>query len=478
MSDPLVDLLLVRLGGDEEKKKVTRLLVTELDMTVGEAEKAVENSPVVIRESVGIGEARIIQKSLYPYIDLLPRLEEDQASTLKEKIRFVSSPSENDDFSVDVEELEEDEEEEEGGQATPPSRAPALDADEDMEEDEEEEEEEGGFNLTTASDEMLAIERCHICGKTPMGGEKLAPCRTCGDLTCRDCFDRAAHVCHKCAADGHTVDRPVASKAPGGRKGAPAALKTTEGRAEPKRSSLVKRLAVFLSVAVALLLFYFLDPLNLFGGAESPVAETPETPDSSLVVNDGTADTLATAPDSLAELTVPDPDPIGILALSLPDSASGRGATPSVIPFTAVPSACGASSATDELTTILPQIEILARDCEIAVDRAALLVYGDPGKTDHLSVLVLAVNHPVNNETRFAFLAATAAWLIPGGIDQLVLCYRETRFHQPQVYSYTSLNYQGISGAMSPNVFMDLASTHDSVWESISGPVAEWICGE
>jgi len=465
MSEPQVDLLLVRLGGDEEKKKVTRLLVTELDMTVGEAERAVENSPVVLRESVPIGEARIIQKNLYPYIDLLPRLEEEQASTLKQKVQFVTSPV--DDFPVD------DEEPGDGD-------IPADDGEVPETPDEEDDDETDGFMLTTASDEMLAIERCHICGKTPVGGERLAPCRACGDLTCRECFDRTAHVCHKCAADGHTVDRPVASKSPAGRKGSQPVKEAPEKAKPPRDTTGLRKAALAVVIFAVLAVVYFVDPFDLFssGPASVPPPETP--PDTSIVTVPDITDSLVTSesPDTIETVEdTPVSDPLGILALSLPDSLITGSSTQPIQAFTSLPQGCGASSATDELTAILPQLRTLAGSTGIVLDRAALLVYGDPAKTDHLSVLVLAVNHPENNETRFAFMAATAGWLVPGGIDQMVLCYRETRFHDPQLFSYTSLHFPELSQAFTPSEFRDLAGTHESVWASISGPVKDWICG-
>lgn len=478
MSEPLVDLLLVRLGGDEEKKKVTRLLVTELDMTVGEAERAVENSPVVLRESVPIGEARIVQKNLYPYIDLLPRLEEEQASTLKQKVQFVTSPA--DDFAVDDDTREDVDtsidEEEVTGVDGDESRKPAGSVDE----EEEEESETEDFHLTTASDEMLAIERCHICGKTPVGGERLAPCRACGDLTCRDCFDRAAHVCHKCAADGHTVDRPVASKSSGGRKGSSSVAEAPEKTRTRGDAGGLRKAAIAVIVCAVLALFYFVDPLDLFKTEPVNTPVSDAVPDTTIVAPPDNPDTLTASetPDTLAVIeTTPVSDPLGVLSLSLPDSLMAGGSAQITEAYTSVPSDCGAESATDELNSLLPQLRALAGSTGMVLDRAALLVYGDRTKTDHLSVLVLAVNHPENNETRFAFMAATAGWLIPGGIDQMVLCYRETRFHDPQLFSYTSLHFPELSGAFTPAEFRDLAGTHQTLWGSISGPVKDWICG-
>lgn len=473
MSEPQVDLLLVRLGGDEEKKKVTRLLVTELDMTVGEAERAVENSPVVLRESVPIGEARIVQKNLYPYIDLLPRLEDEQASTLKQKVQFVTSPA--DDFAID------DDTQEEADTSVDEEDDPAAAGDEsrtqpESDDEEDEESETDDFHLTTASDEMLAIDRCHICGKTPVGGERLAPCRACGDLTCRDCFDRAAHVCHKCAADGHAVDRPMASKSPGGRKGSSSVAEAAEKTRTPSDANGIRKAAIAVIICAALALFYFVDPLDLFKTEPVNVPVPDAAPDTSIVVPPDTS--IVAPPDTIATVaTTPVSDPLGIVSLSLPDSLMAGGSAQLTEAYTSVPSDCGASSATDELTALLPQLKAIAGSTGIVLDRAALLVYGDRTKTDHLSVLVLAVNHPENNETRFAFMAATAGWLVPGGIDQMVLCYRETRFHDPQLFSYTSLQFPELSGAFAPAEFTDLAGTHETVWGSISGPVKEWICG-
>ncbi len=466
MKEPLVDLLLVRLGGEEERKKVTRLLVMELDMTVGEAEKAVENSPMVIREGVAIGEARIVQKNLYPYVDLLPRLEEDGSGSLRDKVRFVLPPSDDD-------HLLEDSDDGYNGASETFDDDGLLD-DEDEGGDEEEHEE---FLLTTASEEMLQIDRCHICGKTPVGGEKLAPCRACEELTCRECFDRTAHVCRKCAAVGHTFDRPMAAKPRIiARQGSSESPPPREAReAGGKRTRPGKALPVVIAAALLAVLGIVFLP-GLFSGTEPPREDSisdagtaaPPVPDNDTAI---LPDTAGPAPSQAGS------DPIGVAALSLPDSLFSASPFPVIEAYTRVPPNVGASGAAEELRAVLPQLEALAHHSGIVVDRAALLVYGDPGKTDHLSVLVLAVNHPENNENRFALLASVGEWLIPGGIDQLVLIYRETRFHQPQFFSYTSISYPELAEAFSPGKFQDLAGTHDAVWASLTGPVTEWICG-
>jgi hypothetical protein len=456
MNEPLVDLLLVRLGGEEEKKKVTRLLVTELDMTVGEAEKAVAGSPVVIRESVAIGEARVIQKGLYPYIDLLPRLEDEQADTLEEKTRFVTSPSDSDDFSVEDD---------------PDPDTEAEDAFIDQDDGEGDD-----FLLTTASDEMLQIDRCHICGKTPMGDEKLAPCRTCGDLTCRDCFDRAAHVCHKCAADGRSVDRPVASRPPNTKEiASPRKAPLPDSEERGRDYAGVRKAAIAIIVLAAAVLFYFVDPLNLFKAGPEPVRATLAS-DGPLDTTEATTDSAVAVSEDTLPIEIPVSDPLGILSLSMPERLHPDSPVQPIEPYTRVPSGVSATSATDELMQILPHIEVIAQNAGIIVDRAALLVYGDRTKSDHLSVLVLAVNHPENNEVRFSLLSRTAEWLVPGRISQLVLFYRETRFHQPQPFSYTRQVFPELARAFSTAEFRDTAGTHESIWANLSGPVMEWIC--
>lgn len=462
MSEPLVDLLLVRLGGEEEKKKVTRLLVTELDMTVGEAETAVTSSPVVIRESVSIGEARVIQKNLYPYIDLLPRLEEEESNNLKDRVRSVSSPVDPEDSSV--EEL-----------------PPGDDTDQDHGiPDDTAEDEEDDFLLTTASDEMLQIERCHICGKTPVGGEKLAPCRTCGDLTCRDCFDRTVHVCQKCAAEGQSVDRPMAARPSSGTE----AFRATEPALSPasgggtRESNRIRAVVMGAILVAALVLFYFMDPLGILATHDTSCAAGTDhshvphiQPDSALpdtAVTVPPPDTTAQAPSTA--------DPLGIGALSPPDPVSPEFLSREIQAFTRIPAGVPAASATQELSEMLPHLQVIAGNAGIYLDRAALLVYGDPDKLDHVSVLVLAVNHPENSEDRLSFISGVADWLIPSNVSQFVFFYRETRFHQPQPFSYRKQSFPEIAGATNPVHFRDAAGTHESVWESIAGPVMEWIC--
>ena len=132
MSESLVDLLLVRLGREEEKRKVLKLLVTSLDLSMSDAEEAVNNSPSVIREAVPMGEARAIQKDLYPYIDLLPRFDDEEEDNVPAP---ATAPAEE----IPEAEFEEEEIDEE--------------ADEEIRENgEEEAEEEDDILITSARD--------------------------------------------------------------------------------------------------------------------------------------------------------------------------------------------------------------------------------------------------------------------------------------------------------------------------------------
>jgi len=201
MSDSFVDLLLVRLGKEEEKKKVLKLLIANLDLSVTEAESAVNNSPSVVREAVPMNEARVIQKDLYPYIDLLPRLEDE---TIPGK---TTDDEEVAEVKPDVPSVEYEKESEDPVVEDSIHDYADHGVEDESDFDVQEEEDEEAIIITTASEEILSTSRCHICGRTPTDSERLAPCRTCSKLTCRTCFDRIAHVCNHCANEGKTVDR-------------------------------------------------------------------------------------------------------------------------------------------------------------------------------------------------------------------------------------------------------------------------------
>ena len=189
-----VDLLLVRLSRDEEKEKVIEMLITELGMSRDEAGEKVDNSPNILIEGISMEQARILQNRMYPYVDLLPR----SYSTVTKETNIPADVNQEEITSGSLQTDETDIDKQNGY-----SEEKETDNSEDIDE---------GLVITTAAEEMISVERCHICGRTPTSVQKLVPCRTCGELTCSECFDRKMHVCEKCVSEGRVVDRPLDNK--------------------------------------------------------------------------------------------------------------------------------------------------------------------------------------------------------------------------------------------------------------------------
>lgn len=482
MSESLVDLLLVRLGREEEKKKVLKLLITSLDLSVTDAENAVNNSPSVIREAVPMSEARVIQKDLYPYIDLLPRFD-DEADSIKkntgdhQQVNSETSPvSDNNDETEETasDEIEEDYEEDSGAEIP-----------DDLAFDEDEPSvEEDNVLITSANEEIISTQRCHICGRTPTDGENLAPCRTCGDLTCRDCFDRVAHVCTKCSASGKSVDYANDGVLPEKEHGLVFDADEEDSPDEHKGSSAIRYVAVaVLFIAALAALFYFADPMNLFGPGDPALAQND--------VSDGLG---STEPDSLNSLdqvavedTLPsdttevviniepdtgDPvdDPFGVRSLVLGSEYSAITDPPSIDFRTRTPASVRAEIPLAETDLIADQMAVIAAWIPVELDDAAILVYHDT-----TAVLVLVLNHPVESESRMELMRRTAAWLSSSDIDQLVLYYTENRFQSTVVMSLVAEVFNDVQGVLNPSQFQSFLSYREDCWESLSGPVAHWL---
>ena len=453
MSESLVDLLLVRLGREEEKRKVLKLLITSLDLSVSDAEAAVNNSPSVIREAVPMGEARIIQKDLYPYIDLLPRFDDEDDAP--------DEPTDEAPEEIEVDDIETGEDEDEAREIDEPEiEDPIL--------------------ITSASDEVRSTRRCHICGRTPTDGEKLAPCRTCSDLTCRDCFDRMAHVCSKCAAAGKSIEHANEGVEPEKEQGLVFDTDETGEKPEAKPGSGIFRyLAVaFLFIVALAAVFYFMDPMGLFGEEASPepaldIAEA----DTAEVLQPDTAETLlrdslAAGPDTLAviEPVTPEEDPYALASLVLDEEYSAID-NPAPVAFRrSAPASVGASVLRDESDLIADQVAVIAAWIPVQLDDAVLLQYHDSTE-----VLVLVLKHPEETETRLALLRRISDWLTPSEIDQLVLLYRENRYQNTVIMSLVSSNFPLVQGVLSPVQFQNYLSYREDCWESISGPVSAWL---
>jgi len=478
--EPLVDLLLVRLGREEEKKRVRTLLVNGLGMSEAEADEAVENSPSVLREAIPMAEARDIQKRLYPFIDLLPRIDETTEPP----------PPKSEEPAREV--IEEDEVEEEFTSGidedpldfdiltsgTPHSDPVKPEGPGPLEEAEQ------NLILTSAKQEMIQIDRCHVCGRTPTDGEKLAPCRACGSLTCRDCFDRAAHVCEKCATDGKVVSHALA--------GTPEYISKHDHHLDSDAPTDVQKekkapksgpMKILVPVCILLALgaaFYFVDPMNLFAGDEQGDGVT--VPVDTTVIDTTSVDTLAVAPDT-SEVEHPDtlqilPDtilvvdsvnPLGLTSLGLPDSLVQPGVIPSIEVVRRF-SSSAIETMNDELIFIATPIEQYAALCNLTINRLTLV------RIDEYVVLAMSVLHPEDNTNRYKFLNYIAGFLYSSNVDQFVFYYRENRFQNTSVLTYTSDIFDELQTATSPQDFqMYAGSLGGAVWESVSGELQDTL---
>lgn len=453
MSDSLVDLLLVRLGREEEKRKVLKLLVTSLDLSVSDAEDAVNNSPSVIREAVPMGEARAIQKDLHPYIDLLPRFDD-----------YEEEETGDDPEEIEAYEFEETE--------TPVTETDSGEA-------EDSSDLESSVLITSVRDEVRSTRRCHICGRTPTNGEKLAPCRTCSELTCRDCFDRIAHVCSKCSASGKSIEHAnegVEAESEEGLVFDPDE-NTETGDTGPGSGKLKRIAAGVFILAVLAGVFYFVDPLNLFekgsenhpsaafAAADTAVSHSPDSLGSALVSNGSHPDTT-----EVAELVSTQDDPLKLASLSLNEEYAAIENPPPVVFRTYAPSSVNAVVLRDESDLIRDHLSTIAAWIPVALDDAVLLQYHDSTQ-----VLVLALTHPEDTEVRLELIRRVSDWLTPSGIDQMVLLYRENRYQNTVIMSLVSMNFPLVQGILSPVQFQDYLSYREDCWESISGPVSEWL---
>lgn len=448
LSEALVDLLLVRLGREEEKQRVLELLVSELHMTREEARASVDKAPLVLLEAVPMGRARVIQNRLYPFVDLLPRMEtvEDQQEEAPQEPPRV--PEEEEDFG----ELDE------SASHTPP--APVK--------------QEEKLSVTSASEEVLSIERCHVCGRTPTGGEKLAPCRSCAELTCRDCFDRIAHVCQKCAADGKVVDAPLArtaSSRPQSRHGSDQTMQTAPASPGRGGSRNIAYVAAGVAVLGLLAAFYFLDPLRLFHA----VPPDAEPADSTAVAPLDTvpADTLTLPPDSTAIQGPDDPGDEDILSslsgLPLPPGVDSITDAPAVPLETQAPSGIDVMAEAGEM--LEGDLARIAASIPVTVDRFA--VFRMPDSTVVAAVTIL---HPVEDTYRYALLRALTAWLGEGPVDELVFYYSESEYYPVRTVSFVRASFSTVSACMGPVDFQNCAgTTNQEVWNILSGPLQDWM---
>lgn len=553
-TEALADLLLVRLGREEEKQRVKTLLIQELQFSDGEAEELVGKSPTVIRQGVPIRDARIIQSKLYPYIDLLPRIEVREPDT-DETESLSSEPEKEMEQEIDEDEgdyfadLETNLNESPTDQGSLPgwgdkaeSRvsdpeivaasygfAPDDGTDEvsgeieiddsdkvfaDFPDDETEDSDVG--LISSASEELKTIERCHICGKTPFGEEKLAPCSNCGKLTCRDCFDRVAHVCNRCSEKGKVVDRPPQDK--------PDYLKEeseiTEEYVEPVKSEVDREYSFYrpdsedekkekrpkrqiLVVITAVLLtllagaaFIVIDPLgmnllqsagldNLFSGSPEPDSLIMTTlPDSSIqesdtlsvqpvgsdsLPEDSTEIIQETSSDSLDTVDIQDPLNLRNCRIEIPDSLIPEDIPSIDLMVRGVPS--GLVVMRNDLNSISDQISIIAASIPIKIDRVTLVE-----DREGIIFLALSILHPEDDTQRYAFLRKLGEYLVPSGIDEIVVYYTEGQYYPVRVFSFMNEKFENMTQAYGPVDFQTCSGTHDErTFQILSGPMQEWL---
>jgi len=534
----LVDVLLVRLVRDEEKSKVRQLLIKDAGITEEDAERFVNTTPCMISSGMKIQAARELQNKMSPYIDILPRAYSDGSSITDEskpetpeEITLETDDSHDDDFShsytgiaddddedIEIEEIEisEDTNDNDSGDTEDPP-----DSDEDL-------------IITSASEEVLSIERCHVCGRTPTDVQKLAPCRTCGGRTCADCFDRVLHVCHKCAQEGKSVDRPI--------KDAPEHIKEKEqveeegylekgddtGVDEPdedtsgkdkKRSGKTALLAVLLFVVV---IGYVLieDPFKLGLPNSIPFLSTsPQTitvpqPIPPEDVQAASADTAAGVRQN--DITVP-----GSLAGTLADSTivvtDVTGVTPS--DSTALQDSLQAEATSDTLeietfqlgaltsladiqiprdyallevptdpilleTSPLSNVEILVDSLEDILYPVTIIASTVPIEIDYFSfvlmqdsthVVLMSILHPETLENRMRLVSRTAAVLDSTCVDQMVLYYKESQYHPTMLVSFMSESFDVISQNSSPAFIQQCQTYSPEIWDDINDRVLDWM---
>jgi hypothetical protein len=482
----LVDLLLVRLRKDEEKETVRLMLINTLGMSPEEAAESVASTPVLLSKSMPMEEARVIQEKMYPFIDLLPREYGGSASeAVPPPPPKAEEPAEVDgDDGSYVQEFEND-------SGLTHTRVENLETPYDALEGERDDGLQGddAFVITSASDEMLTIDRCHVCGRTPTTVEKLAPCRTCGALTCSDCFDRIVHVCSKCAAEGRMVDRPIKGQ-PEYRKQdetdseEPVPLETRKGR---RRVSPV--LLALMGIAVLAAVFYVLDPLSLFGSAVETPGEPIQEPLQD-TLTEPSADSLAIAVDTISRDTVLSVRTDSLLTAAVDSSAADSiqpgAVTPLadlrlpddfVIPEELIPPTLLLSTPVEGLEILSDSLALISYNLSCLMSAASVLSDGVTmvRTPDGSELLILTILHPEPLQERMRLVSDLASLLGGSPVDQMVIYYRESEYHTPELFSLVADSFQVIAGTIAPGFIHSRQTSLPGTWDMVSGPIMDWM---
>ncbi len=483
-----VDLLLVRISREEDKEKVIEMLISELGMSGDEAREKVDNSPNVLSEGISMEQARIIQNRMYPYIDLLPRSyatkKNEDESEENDEDEDTPSPEVNQE-DIPSETLQEEDEYK-------------LDIQHDYYETDETEDiktDESPLVITTAADEVLLIERCHICGRTPTNSQKLAPCRTCGELTCSDCFNRKLHVCEKCVSEGRAVDRPLDNKPEYKREKEPEHDWKRETKGDDRRNAergkldiLSKLSPASISITAAVLIliaFFLIDPINLFNnnlngnGTESSISavipENGSVPDTILTeihpdtLEISQADTLVPFADSLAGESELPQTIISLRDIRIPElpDTPDEIALPRLLFSTPVR---GIQIYRDSLTLLSYPIGYIATSLSVKID-AMSLVHTSDGYT----IFIMSILHPEPVEKRTALISSIGSLLDSTVVDQMVLYYRENDYYDSDLFSFVSDSFSVISQSNSPYFLQRKQSTIPEIRTLVFEDISDWM---
>ncbi|MEN8210004.1 MAG: hypothetical protein ABFR50_12220, partial [Candidatus Fermentibacteria bacterium] len=320
-SSRMVDLLLVRLTREDEKTKVIDLLMSELGMSREDAREKVDSSPNILSEGVEMEQGRILQDRMYPFVDLLPRHYDGNPPVPSAENGAAASADSSSVLNTDNITSQQEEQIFENDESDETNDNQSSMNDDDITYNTfVEEEDDNSLIITSASEEMLNIERCHICGRTPTGGQKLAPCQICGDLTCSDCYNRKHHVCEKCATAGRAVDRPLDSVPESRQKTAAISTSTTSSAhgkkhkpAKTGKSFSISPFPIILTLLILVAAFFILDPMGLLSSSDDDI-------DSTVHISADTA--LTVQPDNTHVTHVPEADTTAALNDSLPSDST------------------------------------------------------------------------------------------------------------------------------------------------------------
>jgi len=481
----MVDLLLVRLTREDEKIKVIDLLITELGMSREEAREKVDSSPNILSEGVEMEQGRILQDRMYPFVDLLPRHYDGNSATPAAKEsepEKATYDTKTDDFTLSEEQSKEDHPEPEESDGIFYETSSTTQEDRNLNDIEDDEDD--SLIITSASEEMLNVERCHICGRTPTGGFKLAPCQVCGELTCSDCYNRKHHVCEKCATDGKTVDRPLDSVPESKQDTSQPSKRVTDspGRvskpAKTGKSFSIPPIAVILTVLVMVAVFLIIDPMNLlsssddntteieYGSTDTTEVNTNDVPDTTHVVG---VDSIITPDDSLPADTLPPGDYLSLIDISLPDSliVTEEYSLPRIITSSPINSI---TILTDSLPAIAEILGQLASVYSIEFDGISLV-----RTDDGLEILLMSILHPEPAERRAALLGYLGMMLDSTVVDQMVLYYRENQYYNAVLFTFTADSFSVLAGYNSPNILQRKQAFLPETTELITGRIFDWM---